>query len=429
MPGNEESRMVTEELSALLARNGFEARQPLSASSHRAWQQSLAHASVNVASATLASGGAGWLLTTQTPEAASSGSLVRAALLVRATDWQPLAQTFEFKAQPQNAVYELTETSYAIVAFSEIDPALFGAAVPVETAAAVAKAPTSSASPALPPVPAITTAPVVSAAELLATEIEALRLLNAIGADLGEEVSVKRTPREIIIEATLETDARRQAIRQALESLAQSSVVRLHLTTTAETLAQAPPTVPRTLNPEGQALTAQVMPMANELRRHLQARGVAAAELDEAVTQFAIRIVRRSRQLNLHAWALRNLATRFSVAEVAALDAEAQAKRLNLLQQQGSAWRREMAALTQELAPFLSAANSDAAPIPVITDEAALRQTINRLAQLTAMLDAQTRAAFTVSTETGAIEISTSVFRRHLAEADMLIAAIQNAAR
>ena len=278
-----------------------------------------------------------------------------------------------------------------------------------------------------------------AAASVTATnelEVEVLRLLNQVGADLGEQVNVTRTPRgHLRVHGIVETQARRVELLRALSALGRNPAVEVEVSIAREAIgpgvaADAP----------ASAVVQQVGPADNrfpaedEMRRYFSAvKGVSDEQVHAAVLRFADRASQRSGQALQHAWAMRRLAGRFSERELRALDAGARAKLLSMIQAHARAVRGESAQLRQELQPiFFSAgrATVDAGAAGLeVADEAGLAGAIERLLALCSATDRGVRHAFSASPDgqTGAA-LKSVQFWRGLQQAEGLASLVERAA-
>lgn len=262
-------------------------------------------------------------------------------------------------------------------------------------------------------------------------EIEALVLLDGIGATLGEEVSVTRTlDGALQIEGVVENDERKRAVLSALAPVRHHRAVRIRIETPEEAeqrLEQIRSTAVAVSIQEAAPADSRI-PADADLRRYLTARGVRPAALDEEVNRFANRMLRGSRQAVLNAWSLRRLVQRFTQAELRALDPEARARWQALVGEHARRYGREMTALRQDLSVVFAAEMANAEAYPEIADEAALARGVLGLADLSAGLDEEIRSAFTLSAG-GASSLRSQQFWRRWVSAEKLADEIFRAAQ
>jgi hypothetical protein len=367
--------------------------------------------------------------------------LVRATLTLRRDDLHPIEMTLVAREAGEEREYRMVEASFerrpARSAPAEIfdpEPVLLdppharteetGLEGPARKAAHSPENATSSREAAA-----------LRAGEL---EVEALTLLNKAGADLGEQVSVKRTPDGFLrVEALVETEQRKRELLEALRPIAQKPELRLAIRTVGEAQEQEAKNQRSSTQPSsGAAIIQQVevekdtCPACPELSRHFSPAG---RQTEEAVRRFADRMLERSSRLLQHAWAIRRLKEGFSGEELRALSPEARARWLALVRSHARALEREAAQMRQALEPIFPprqfGETGEPAAIPPITEDAALAQNLERLFASSAAVDRAVRSAFATSTETNktSLQIKESEFWRSLGKIDLLAAAVQRA--
>lgn len=161
---------------------------------------------------------------------------LRAALIVRRSDWHTVAKRFEFPGQP---VLEIREVLFEVRA----EPAIAAASPPP---------PLRAAPVAIPP------APVPPPVDLDMDEIRIRELFRHTGADRNEVPAVTRIGDRLRVTAVVESADRREALTAAFEAV---PAVDLNLSLPAEIAAQA---VTRPLTPAPPAYPTEP-PLAREL--------------------------------------------------------------------------------------------------------------------------------------------------------------------
>jgi hypothetical protein len=343
-------------------------------------------------------------------------------LVVRAEDANPKSEI----RSPQLREYRFMETSFERHAPTTVAPAVFEPEPELLDTVTRRHGDTENitASPSLP----ISASPVVASAEL---EVEVLSLVNQSGGDLGDQVSVRRTPEgRLLVQGIVETDRRKEEVLRALAPVAGNPAVKLKVETVAEALrAQA-----RSRNSASNPTSVELLESGNskipadaELRRYFAAKGMSGAQLDQSVNQFAARMVDRSLQALRHAGALNRLAQRFSIEQLRTLDPEARDKWLGLLRGHAQALERELSSLRRDLGPFMASGSGPAEGFSIDTD-ADLQQGIHRLFTLCSATDQSVRSAFTISdSSSGTSAIKSPQFFRSLTGAEALAKSIQAA--
>jgi len=379
-----------------------------------------------------------YLISYERNEGAGGNGLVRAWLVLSKADLHATELTLFVRAQnsdltsaPQGPApiveYRFVEASFERHSPSTVVPAVFE---PDQELLASAKAESRNAQPETiasasslqPPTPVMASA---------ALEVEVLRALNGVGADMGEQVSVTRTPEGLLrIQGIVETDQRKSEILGALNTVAGNPSVRVDIKTVAEAVRQA-----KTPNSSSPASVQRVetggsaMPVQSELRRYFSGKGVLESQLDERSSQFAYRMVGESSQALQHAWALRRLGERFSPEELRALDPEARGKWIGLIRQHAQALRRNLVTLREGFSPIFpgAALSQSSRGAPEINSDTDLERAIGRLFELCTASDTEIRSALSVSPDTTkAVAIKASQFWLSFRSAEDLAARISD---
>jgi hypothetical protein len=422
---------LVKEVAQVLRANHMDAARPLSAASYQSWHNTLQHKRDEITRTKLADGSEVVMLRTIPSAPVNSGQIAEATFVVRATDWLPTELRLNVAFEGGHRVYELIQTISEVVSLVQIDPAIF-ADQPVVTSSTNASQkeipkketqPTTSLAPnaqPLSPIPAAT-------AEL---EIEALRLLNQSGADLGEQISVKRTSAGLLeITGIVETDKRKNEILNALSPIANNQSIHIQIQTVADAVAKQTANKP-TPSPSTRVveITSNTMAAEQELRRYFANKG---NDTDEAIRQYAARMVSLSGRAMDHLWAMKRLLNQFSREEVGALTSEARNKLIGLIRSHARSYLQTNELLRNELRPvFFPSESVDAGTgRSAVTDINELTQLVNQLFELGSSNDRIIRSAFTSSTTGGVMTsfIKTPQFRQSLKSGGALAAHISRA--
>ncbi len=386
------------ELEQVLRANHMDPARPLSAASYQSWHNTLPHQRDEITRSKLTNGSDALTLRTFPPAPVNVGQIAEATLVVRATDWLPTELRLDVAAEGGHRVYELTQTISEVVSLAQINPAVFmdqplAAPSPNASPKEIAKKETQP-TPALAPNPQPLT-PSVATAEL---EVEALRLLNQAGADLGEQVSVKRTSAGLLeITGIVETDKRKSEIASALAPLASNPSVRIDIQTVAEAVAKQTSNKPTPL-PSTRAveITSNAMAAEPDLRAYFSGKG---KDTDEAIRQYAARMVSLSGRAMDHIWAMKRLLNQFSLEEVRTLTPEARNKWIRLIRSHARSYQQTNESLRHELHPVFFGTQSlgIASEGSAITDINELTHLVNQLFESGSSNDRVVRSAFTSS--------------------------------
>jgi hypothetical protein len=391
---------VLNDLAQVLQANHMDPLRPLSAASYQSWRSTLQHQQDQVTKSRLSDGNDALNLRTVLAAPVNMGQIAEAVLTVRARDWQPTQLLLNVAAEGGNHIYELTETISEVVSLAQINPAIFHEQLIVSPSPA--GTPKEHARKETQPGPDLNVDPPSLTARQMATaelEVEALNLLSKVGADLGEQISVKRMADGMLhIGGIVETEQRKSEIINALRPVASNSAVRIEVQTVTEavakqTTAKATPS-PRVRQVE---ITGNTMAAEAELRAYFAGKG---KDTDDAVRQYAARMVNLSGQAMDHLWAMKRLLNQFSTEQVRSLTPSARAKWLSLVRAHARSYQRISESLSSELRPVFFPRQSPAAVSSAateITDTDKLSRAVEQLFELGSSNDRVVRSAFTSS--------------------------------
>jgi hypothetical protein len=257
-------------------------------------------------------------------------------------------------------------------------------------------------------------------------EIEVTYLLNAIKANLGEQVSLTRTTDGALrVEAIVETAERKEEILRALSSVRHNPAIIVDVHTVAEAARRASPMSGAVSERKVEAASGQ-MPAIADLRRYFAARGEAAD--DQTVVRVAERIMHRSRQAVLHASALQRLVKRFPATQLDGLAPDARDKWQQMIREHAQNYEREAGVLRRELKAIFPDTPTLDAESSVYRGDAA--KAAAKLLQLSYAQDDAVRSAFTVSIDNRTTAaLKAHGFWRSLSTAEKLSASIREAYR
>jgi hypothetical protein len=270
-----------------------------------------------------------------------------------------------------------------------------------------------------------------------AMEVEVLRLLSQISADMAQEVSVKReSDGALHVEAIVDSPKRKGEILSALAPVTHQRAVKIRIETVAEAQARIQREKRRADGQTGSSeasldarTTANVIPVDTDVRRYLRSKGVADKQLDDEVSRLSNRMLNHSHQALFHAFAMKNLVERFSSDDLRSLDADAHAKWRAMIAAHADKLQRELAAIRQELTPIFGASASSSVEGIEVADDAALFRAVLRLAELSSFTNESIQSAFTISSANKSVAIRSPQFWSSLGNAEQLAKRIQAADR
>lgn len=441
--------LVLREISAVLQANRMNPQQPLSAESFRAWRGSLPVKRDEVINSYSNNGKPILILKTVADANAENGKITHASLAVRARDWHAEALRLSIKSESGTREYVFVETSFEVVSLPSLNPEIFShGEQPPQTEIASASL-TAKPTPAVNGITAVENnelaAPIVLAATAASVEmeVEALRLLNSIGADIGAEATVSRTAaNQLLIEGVVESLQRKAEITRALAPLIGNPNLRVRIETSEEAQKRIARerTLPTTTNnqivSENDDEAASIQPLEirdaipadAEVRSYLRSKGTPENILTGEVNRFTKQAANRSNQVLLRALALKNLARRFSENQLRSMKPEAKNQWLTLIATRAQEIKNHNAALRQELGAVFGDVPAGGASIDV-SDEAGLQRLVVRLSELAASNDRAIRAAFTFSSVASTDGVKRVQFRQSLGSIEELANSIHSATR
>lgn len=277
----------------------------------------------------------------------------------------------------------------------------------------------------------------VSDLDLSVLTLEALRLLDGVGALALEQVGVKRLDdRRVHVEGVVDTEIRRRELIASLRTL-PASRLRVDLVTIENATRRLRAGSPSASLLQSAELTRDRVPAAYEhVRRYLMADTAASAPATdvEAVTEVAVRrlsatLLSRSLQARVHGRTVRELVTSVSTAEVARLPPAARATWDQLVQSHIELLRRDTISLRHELEQLFAWSVSDDG---ITIETAAPRREVSALAtrifELASAHDVTVRRAFSVAADGHeSLDAGTPAFRRSLLEVESLAEALSMA--
>lgn len=183
-------------LKAKLNVAGVDWDEPLSAATYQNWRT---HA--HVTSDTVRETGQNLLTLTTT---VSDAEVAEESLTIRENDFHPLTREIVFREQGQEQAsmsVEIAELNYAVLDVDSMSPSLFD----------------QPPSPIVPLLPTVANLP--SAEELDMAELQVRRKLHELGADLGEDIHLTRSERNIQVAGVAPTSERARILRSSLYSV------------------------------------------------------------------------------------------------------------------------------------------------------------------------------------------------------------------
>jgi hypothetical protein len=363
------------------------------------------------------------------------GSLIKATLVLNKADLHAIEQTLTVRQDGALRQYRLIETGFeqrpkdkVAADVFEPEPELLGPATTrTDLKSKLVQAEKESIESGEPQ--PLTKSTATASPEL---EVEVTYLLDQIKANLGEQVDLKRTRAGTLrVQAIIETEQRKAEILQTLSPVAGNPAVEVQVETIAEALKRQTQLPSSEITVREIEVAKNPFPAYAEVSRYFSdVNGLSGEQREAAVRSFASGILSKSRQAMSHAWALKQLARRFSSEELAQLDPEARAKWLFMVRAHAQAFRQETVGLRQALEPifFRSATGRDAGDESALSGATDLSRAAEQLFELGSTQERAIRFAFTTSPGAAMSSVINSrQLWQSLRSAEMLAARIQSA--
>lgn len=371
-----------------------------------------------------------FVITYSRPDGTASG-LLRATLVLNRANLRATEQTLTLRQECEVREYRMMEESFERHPPSTVAPAVFEPDTGLLSERM--KEEGGKKKPEAESLRPSSSIPLPSAGASVDLEVEVTYLLNQVKANLGEQVSLTRTPEgQLHVQGIVDTDQRKAEILSALAPVMNNSAVKIEVQTVEEAVRRqkrrsSDSVVAGSLT----ATEGKGLPVDSQLRRYLAARGVSGDVMDEHVREFSNRMIARSRQAMRHAFALKRLAEQFKDDQILALSSDARAKRLSMVREHAQEFERETRLLRTELEPVFASSSTRGSEVNAETEiksEAHLARAVQRLFALGNSYDKAIGSAFAISSETLAgPTINGPQFWQSLRGAENLATLIQNA--
>jgi anti-sigma factor RsiW len=312
---------VLSDITWIYKTNRMDQRRPLSPEAFEAWQSHVQKRTDRVAEAETADGLKAFVLSTEPSGPFATNAIVRGELVVRASDWHPVEQRLRVQGTEGVQDYQVTESSFQVLALNTLDPGIFANFIPPPPVVASIS------------VPAPSTLESPTPTDLLAAEVEAHYALHRFKACLGESIEVVPIPNSRIEVRGLAASAEQK--EELLEELRRVPFVSLSIQTIEEATKAGSLSASHTSqgkvdaigeSPSGPTITVQPprLPIQDELERYFAKSDSSApadriSNISSKIAELSTGAVSLSRTALSHAWALRRLAEGFGPARTGPL--------------------------------------------------------------------------------------------------------------
>jgi hypothetical protein len=365
-------------------------------------------------------------------QAKTSQGLIKAKLVLSKADLHTIEQTLlvNFAGDSSRFVeYRFAETSFERRTPNTVAPAVFEPD-PVVLAAMKGKGASSTLKPE-----GVTETAVKSDTEALAVppvstataelEVEVLEKLNRANAFLGEQLSLTRSADgKLLVSGFVETSERKSEILRSLGDVTSNPAVRIDLNTVAEAQRRQKPTTSGNVTIQSVEVTENNLPVDSELRSYFSRAGFAGEQLENQIEQLSRKVLGHSSRARSHALALKQIAERFSPADIETMDPAARTRWRALMMEHANIFHREMDEVRLALAPMFPLANGTAPSDIEIASDQDMARGAKHLFEISAVIDNGLRASLSLSSERGDAPVRSPQFWSSFNSAQALAARI-----
>jgi hypothetical protein len=248
-------------------------------------------------------------------------------------------------------------------------------------------------------------------------EVKVLQLLNQVNALSGEQIKITKTPAgKIEIRGIVDAKRRRDEILGALSEVRGNPAVSVNIQT-AEEAAKTKPAQKSDGTLESITLESRnSIPAGDALREYFAAQGVSEDRLEAEVRRFASASLAKSSQVRRSALQLKQIAERFSPAELEKMDETAKTNWRRLIRQNAAVLAQNAESLRGDLRGALNIAAGNSSGNVDSSSDADLIRAAKRLFELSLAIDRDVRAPFSAGGGRGAAAVKSAGFAGNLAE-------------
>ena len=231
---------------------------------------------------------------------------------------------------------------------------------------------------------------------------------------MGEQVSVSNTPDgKIFVSALVETDQRKKELFAALANVRNNPAVRLKIETVAEVQARQKRTpssgTPSSVSVDQVDPAEDQNPVYAELKKKFS---------DDEARRFAASILNRSRQAGLHVLAMKQVADRFSQADLQALTPQERSRWIGMIRNHAESFLRETQSLQRDLGQVFPEANGASDSDGPIASDAELQAKVRELFNLSGTVERGLGQSFALTAgQSATAPVKTAAFWRSFGNA------------
>jgi len=249
-------------------------------------------------------------------------------------------------------------------------------------------------------------------------EVKVLQLLNNVNALSGEQINIVKTADgKIQIRGIVDAKKRRDEILTGLAEVRGNPSVSVNIQTAEEAAKNKPVKGGDAANLENLTVESRnSIPAGDILRDYFSAQGVADEDIESEIRRYASGALAKSSQVRRAALQMKQIAERFSVAELEKMDEATKNNWRRLIKQNAANLAQNSENLRNTLrgALNIAAVNTSANVDPA--SDAELIRAAKRLFDLSLFLDRDMRTSFSSGGRGGALPVKSAAFAGNLGE-------------
>jgi hypothetical protein len=248
-------------------------------------------------------------------------------------------------------------------------------------------------------------------------EVKVLQLLNNVNALSGEQIAIVKTADgKIQVKGIVDAKKRKDEILNSLAEVRGNPAVSVNIQT-AEEAAKNKPSKDKDTNLENISVESRnSIPASDALRDYFSAQGVSEEKIESEIRRFASGALAKSSQVRRSALQMKQIAERFSAAELEKMDEATKNNWRRLVKQNAASLAQNSEGLRSTLRGALNIASANSGANVDAASDADLIRAAKRLFDLSLLLDRDVRSSFSSGARGGALSVKSAAFANNLGE-------------
>jgi RNA polymerase sigma factor (sigma-70 family) len=230
------------------------------------------------------------------------------------------------------------------------------------------------------------------------TEVKVLQLLNSVNALSGDQISIIKTEEgKLQIKGIVDSKSRRDEILNALAEVRGNSAISVSIQTAEEAAKNKPSKKGKTVLESISVESKNSIPAGDLLRNNFSAQGLSEDKIESEIRRFASGALSKSSQIRRSALQMKQIAERFSVAELEKMDEATKNNWRKLIKQNAASLAQSSESLRNELRSSVGIDTGSSGENINSASDADLIKAAKKLFDLSLAIDRDIRASFSSS--------------------------------